>query len=118
MRGRPWTRCIQRRRDLTGLFPGESSKSTPPEEFAEFRTEGEWYWQLDDGHLPGGRYLTEDAAQEAAIRALEEYRAHMGGHIGLVTWVRMANGSTVDRPLVVRREANERSAQTDQRGHE
>ena len=69
--------------------------STPPEEFAEFRTEGEWYWQLDDGHLPGGRYLTEDAAQEAAIRALEEYRAHMGGHIGLVTWVR-ADGERID----------------------
>jgi hypothetical protein len=70
--------------------------SVPPEEFADFgHTQGDWYWQLDDGHLPAGRYLTEDAAQEAAIDKLEQYRDVMGSRIGLVTWLR-ADGHRVD----------------------
>jgi len=45
--------------------------------------------------LPAGRYLTEDAAQEAAIDKLEQYRDVMGSRIGLVTWLR-ADGHRVD----------------------
>jgi len=45
--------------------------STPPEEFAEFRTEGEWYWQLDDGHLPGVAAAHSLARLSPALKLLQ-----------------------------------------------
>jgi hypothetical protein len=50
----------------------------PPEEFCDTdNPQGDWYWNLDDGHLPVGPYPTERAAREAALQSISEYHEVM-----------------------------------------
>ena len=53
--------------------------SAPPDEFCEAENPaGDWYWNLDDGLLPVGPYLTEEGARSAALKAIADNRALNG----------------------------------------
>jgi hypothetical protein len=67
--------------------------NTPPEEYCSKKTNGNWFWNLNDGHLPVGQFASEHDAYEDALKSLHTYRDLMRGKVSSITHAKSSEDS-------------------------